>query len=136
MERKLIFSATKKDFKVDWFSGTGAGGQHRNKHQNCCRITHVPSGLTETGQSHRERTRNLRDAFGRLVTRLVEHYVQQDDRERYGSSERVRTYHEPRQTVLDHASGERRSYDGVVDGKEFGELIDARRLAKGTADEG
>lgn len=46
---------TKKDFKLEWFSGTGAGGQYRNKHQNCCRITHIESGLTCTGQTQRDR---------------------------------------------------------------------------------
>jgi len=39
---------TKKDFKIDWYSGSGAGGQHRNKHQNCCRIIHIESGFSET----------------------------------------------------------------------------------------
>ena len=46
---------TKKDFKLDWFNGSGAGGQHRNKHQNCCRITHIESGLTSIGQDSRSR---------------------------------------------------------------------------------
>src|SRR3569833_578739 len=28
------------DLKVEWFGGTvGAGGQHRNKHENACRLT-------------------------------------------------------------------------------------------------
>jgi len=40
---------TKKDFKIDWYSRSGAGGQHRNKHQNCCRITHLATGLCEKG---------------------------------------------------------------------------------------
>ncbi len=30
---------SKTDFGLDWFSGSGAGGQYRNKHRNCCRIT-------------------------------------------------------------------------------------------------
>jgi protein subunit release factor B len=66
-KRELLFSVTKKDFKIDYFSGTGAGGQHRNKHQNCVRINHKESGVTVTGQSNRERQANIREAFNSLV---------------------------------------------------------------------
>ena len=58
-----------RDFKVEWFSGTGKGGQHRNKHQNCCRVTHLPSGLVQTATG-RERTSNLRSAMEQINQRL------------------------------------------------------------------
>lgn len=48
-------SYTRKDFDIDWFSGTGAGGQHRNKHQNCIRITHRETGIRVQCTKHRER---------------------------------------------------------------------------------
>jgi len=67
MGKELLFSITKKDFKIDYFSGTGAGGQHRNKHQNCVRLHHLESGVRSTGQSNRSRTANLREAFKGLV---------------------------------------------------------------------
>lgn len=63
MNRELLFSITKKDFDIHWFSGTGAGGQHRNKHQNCCRLYHRDSGARSTGQSNRSRQENLKEAF-------------------------------------------------------------------------
>jgi peptide chain release factor 1 len=44
----------KTDFSLEWYSGSGAGGQHRNKHQNCARLTHLPTGLVKTAQ-HRSR---------------------------------------------------------------------------------
>lgn len=59
------------ELKVSWFSGTGKGGQHRNKHQNSCRVTHLPTGLTETRQS-REKEANLRDALAALKVRLAQ----------------------------------------------------------------
>lgn len=62
-KRELIFSITKKDFDINFFSGTGAGGQHRNKHQNCVRMTHKESGTMSTGQSSRSRESNLKEAF-------------------------------------------------------------------------
>ena len=65
--KELLFSLTKKDFKVEWFSGSGAGGQYRNKHQNCVRLHHPDSGVIATGQSHRNRQANLREAFNGLL---------------------------------------------------------------------
>lgn len=66
-KKELLFSVTKKDFEITWFSGRGGGGQHRNKHQNCCRIRHPKSGVVMTGQSYRSRKQNLEDAFSRLA---------------------------------------------------------------------
>lgn len=57
------------DFRIEWFSGSGAGGQHRNKHQNSCRVHHVPTGLSEARQG-RERISNLRDAKEALIKLL------------------------------------------------------------------
>jgi len=67
MKKELLFSITKKDLKITWFSGKGGGGQHRNKHQNCCRIQHKESGILVTGQEERSRKQNLLNAFQRLV---------------------------------------------------------------------
>ena len=100
--RTLDKSWTKKDFKVDWFSGTGAGEQHRNKHQNCVRITHIESGITVTGQNHRERSRNFREAFTILAKKVVEWHYGEDDKERFNGTDIIRTYNEPDNRVIDH----------------------------------
>ena len=67
MNKELLFSITKKDFIIQYFSGTGAGGQYRNRHPNCVRIQHKDSGVTATGQSNRNRQSNLKEAFNNLI---------------------------------------------------------------------
>lgn len=67
MSKELLYSITKKDFKITWFSGSGAGGQYRNKHQNCVRLCHQESDVIVTGQSNRERSSNLKEAFHNLL---------------------------------------------------------------------
>jgi protein subunit release factor A len=117
---------TKKDFKLEWFSGTGGGGQHRNKHMNCCRITHIDTGLRAQGTGHRERPANQRDAFTKLANMLLAHFA--DDPEgRRSSDEVVRLYHGPRNEVVDHASGLRQTYRAVVVKGNIGSMIRARR---------
>lgn len=61
-----------KDFRTEWFSGTGAGGQHRNKSQNSCRVIHVPTGISETRQS-RSRENNQREAKAAVIAKLQNH---------------------------------------------------------------
>ena len=65
--RKLIFSITKKDFEITYFSGKGAGGMHRNKHKNCVRIKHKITGIITTGQDERSLKPNQKNAFIRMT---------------------------------------------------------------------
>ena len=125
---------TKKDFRVDWFSGTGAGGQHRNKHMNCCRITHIATGLVTTGQTQRDRISNQREAFGKLVKLILAHYAEPEEGRRT-TNEVVRNYHAERNEVLDKASRLRMPYKQVVDGCDIGPMIDARAQAVRTSSE-
>ena len=63
----ITFSITKKDFELTWFSGTGGGGQHRNRHRNCCRLKHIETGVITTGQSHKEARSNKREALENMA---------------------------------------------------------------------
>jgi len=67
MKRELLFSITKKDFEIDYFSGKGAGGQHRNRHKNCVRLYHRDSKTRVTGQSNKEKRSNIKEALNNLV---------------------------------------------------------------------
>ena len=122
---------TRADFTIEWFSGRGGGGQHRNRHANCCRIRHPATGLMAQSTAHRERSANQRDAFRVLAARIVAHYR---DRDRAAAAQRrttpvIRSYHKERNVVVDHASGRRRSYRRVVVRATPDDLIEARRLA-------
>jgi peptide chain release factor 1 len=128
--RELIFSATKKDFRVDWFSGSGAGGQYRNKHQNCVRLTHIPTGVVTIGQTERDRPSNMRNAFRQMTKLLVARVLGDERRQRWpGNSETIRTYHEPDNRVVDHLSGHQEPYDIVVHERKLDGMIEARRVA-------
>ena len=120
---------TKKDFKLEWYSGSGAGGQHRNKHQNCCRITHIETGLRAQGTESKERVTNQRVAFERLV-RLIVSYYSADEPVRRQWTETIRNYHGVRNEVHDKASGLKQTYTHVVKNKNLSEMILARKNSK------
>ena len=122
---------TKKDFRIEWYSGSGAGGQHRNKHQNCCRITHIESGMVEHGTESRSRIDNQRVAFIRLAKRIANWALAKQDKPAFISNMVIRNYNESRNEVHDKASGLKRSYKDVVVPGNLNEMIDARRIAVG-----
>lgn len=54
-----------RDLRIRWFSGTGAGGQHRNKHQCSVELTHLPTGITRKAET-RSRENSMRLALTSL----------------------------------------------------------------------
>ena len=105
-----------KDFYVEWFSGSGAGGQHRNKHQNCCRLYHLPTGLVESRQG-RKRESNLREAREALNKKLdmavsgeISATKSQIQKEQVGSGmrgDKIRTIRFQDDVAVDHESNKK-----------------------------
>jgi peptide chain release factor 1 len=113
------------DLKIEWYSGTGAGGQHRNKHQNSCRITHTPTGITATAQC-RSRQNSLDQALStihKLVDNLVKNKynneIASDRRQQVGSGmrgDKIRTYRFQDDVVKDHITDRTASVKKVLAG--------------------
>jgi protein subunit release factor A len=119
---------TDDQFRYEWFSGTGPGGQHRNKTENCCRCIHVPTGIKATASSARSRKTNMESALAVCKARVVAHFHK--DKERYqAGSERIRTYHECDNRVVDHASGETDTYTNVIEKNFIDDMVTARAKA-------
>ncbi len=122
---------TKKDFKIEWYSGSGAGGQHRNKHQNCCRIIHIESGLSSNGTSSRSRVTNQREAFEELARKVLLYY-NTEVAERRTTDDVIRNYNEARNEVHDKAAGFKQTYKKVVLDGDLSDMIEARKKEIGS----
>jgi|SRR5271166_470723 len=66
-KKKLLFSVTKKDLRIDTFRCGGPGGQNQNKRDTGVRITHEPSGAVGESREERTQERNKALAFRKLV---------------------------------------------------------------------
>lgn len=104
------------DFKIEWYSGTGAGGQNRNKVQASCRLTYIPLGIVQTAQT-RSRTNSYEMAYKKLIEQLDSlhqaHHLSGTStirKEQVGSGmrgDKVRTIRFQDNTVVDHVTGKK-----------------------------
>jgi peptide chain release factor 1 len=104
----------KSDLKIEWYSGTGAGGQYRNKHQNSCRITHIPSGTVAKAEC-RSRQNSFDEALAQIQHRVDEstkqsynNSIASDRKAQVGSGmrgDKIRTYRFQDDRVQDHLTG-------------------------------
>ena len=67
MSKELLFSVTKKDFEVQTFRCSGAGGQNVNKVNSGVRIVHRDSGAVGESREERSQGQNKKNAFKRLT---------------------------------------------------------------------
>jgi peptide chain release factor 1 len=118
------------DLKVEWYSGSGAGGQHRNKVQCCCRLTHIPTGTMATAQT-RSRQNSYKLARETIVERVEsaaaskhKHETSMDRKQQMGSGmrgDKRRTYRFQDDMLKDHETGRSASCEQVLAG--FFELL-------------
>lgn len=107
---------SENDIEISWFSGTGPGGQNRNKVQACCRVRHVPTGITSVSQM-RTRNMSLSQAMDDLRKKIEEsirtRVTDNERRERMGQigtgqrGDKIRTVQFQNDAAVDHRTGRR-----------------------------
>jgi len=113
------------DVVTEWFSGTGKGGQHRNKHQNSCRLKHLPTGITVTSQC-RKRSQSYNEAFEELERRIESQYMNKSNNaasqtraKMVGSgmrADKIRTYRFQDDIVKNHMNNKSTSTTKIMKG--------------------
>ena len=113
------------DLKIEWYSGTGAGGQHRNKHQNSCRITHIPSGLVATAQTRSRQNsynlaiQNIQKELDTSAKRQYNSQIASTRKDQVGTGmrgDKIRTYRFQDDRVQDHITQKVASTKRVLQG--------------------
>lgn len=117
-----------KDLVIEWFSGTGPGGQNRNKVMASCRLRHTPTGVVVTAQT-RSRTTSFAQARQELETRLQNRFksqaasqTSQERKHQVGSGQRgdkIRTIQIQHDSVVDHRTGKRCTAESYLKGEIY-----------------
>lgn len=112
-ETKIILD--KDDVVEQFYRGTGAGGQHRNKVSTAVRMTHKGSGITVTTERGRSQAANRKKVKKRLEEQLEielakkQQNIVNGERSKIASStarsEKTFTHNEQRNTITNHDTG-------------------------------
>ncbi len=114
-----------KDYRVDTYRASGAGGQHVNKTDSAIRLTHIETGIVVQCQNDRSQHKNKAAAIKMLKSRLYELELEKQKAEEAGIEKseigwghQIRSYVlAPYQQVKDNRSNIAYSQvDAILDG--------------------
>jgi len=134
-EKVDLDALDEKEFRIDTYRASGAGGQHVNKTDSAVRITHLPTNLVASCQTERSQTQNKAVAWKMLAAklqqlqdaeRLQELQDLMGERGTVGWGHQIRSYVlQPTQMIKDLRTGyEVGNAQGALDGDLQG-FIDA-----------
>lgn len=122
------FCYTKKNFVLDWFSGSGPGGQRRNKVQCCLRLTHIDSGITVQSTKYAFRNQNLKSALQQIKPLLEKWINSQLNNKTFPKNYSViRTYNIVENRVTDNTLDTQYTWDEI--NKDLSTLVFDRKIA-------
>jgi peptide chain release factor 1 len=122
---EVTVTVADSDLRIEWYSGTGAGGQNRNKVMCSCRLTHVPSGIVRSSQTRSRITsydlayKELCKAVNDGINAEVNAKISANRKKQVGSGmrgDKIRTYRFQDDTVQDHNTGKKASAKKVLTG--------------------
>lgn len=134
------FKLIDKELRYEYMRAQGPGGQHVNKTESACRVTHIPTGITVMMQDDRSQANNkkmatelIRDKLYQLEfdKKMGEEMAKRKTQIGSGDrSDKIRTYNFPQDRITDHRLG-KTVYgikNGVVSGDIFDECIEEMKL--------
>ena len=67
----MTIEIKESDLKIEFYRGSGPGGQHRNVTDSAVRIRHLPTGIVAQASENRSQARNREMAMKRLEAALA-----------------------------------------------------------------
>lgn len=134
LKRRLVSAGI---LSVRTYNSGGKGGQHSNRTNNAVELTgkwnlNGEELIIRSNASMKSQSDSMKSAMIVLISKLnaeIRKVKSQKERKMESgfSGKYVRTYHEPDNRVVCHASGRKFSYSEIVDKNNIGLAIDARR---------
>lgn len=112
-DEEKLFSVTAKDCRWDYYSGTGKGGQNRNRKMKCARCFHDPSGAVGKSEEENSLEQNKKKAFVRMAkSKKFQDWVRLEGMKKLGVF-----------SSIEHKVNEGLIKDTIVESKQDGKWI-------------
>lgn len=108
------YTVRKSDLKIGFYKGSGPGGQHRNKVETACRITHKLTGISACSEKSKSQAHNKKSAFKKLADKLLPLMIETAPLTAAGIHETIRVYNKNRNTVKDKRISKIWTYDEIL----------------------